>query len=303
MSAFKRLNNSDVVTLPYVANKYWEVTACGLESSGVFVYTGKKMSGSFFPQEEYAHNGEYERLVYDNINHLFYQEFSGSFLDPTSNLSGNSYQTATQYRASGSYYDYTSVGYMVKDFPKNYGNEIKVLGISPALYGTSINPGSFQISASAYYLIDDGNGNLYETKGANSGSLVGNIFYKHGLAVITHQDYQQAFPVPPSAVDDQYSFDKSFTPKLTYPLINDNSRGWTILTGSLEISGSDASMFTVIGDGSILFTSATPGKYETHYRYKSKDPSGSCELYSNYAALRVDVKVPDCYFEIKAEII
>ncbi len=303
MSAFKRLNNSDVVTLPYIANKYWEFTACGSQNSGLRFYTGKKMSGSFSPSTEFAYGGEYERLVYDNINHLYYQEYSGSLLDDSSNLLGNNYQTATEYRPSGSYYNYTPEGYMVKDFPVEYGNEIKVIGVSPLVYGTSLNPGTFEISASSYHFIDDGRGNIYDSFGSNSGSLVGNIFYKHGIVVVTHQDYQNAFPIPPSAVDDHYSFKKSVSPKVTYPLLNDDARNWTIITGSIELSGSYASMFSASLNGSVTFSGSNPGTYPVYYRYKSKSPDNNCELYSNYATLTVNVKSPDCYFEIVAELV
>jgi hypothetical protein len=44
------------------------------------------------------------------------------------------------------------------------------------------------LSSSAYNIVDDGDGNLYD-----SSSLVGNIVYSHGLAVITNQLYQNIF--------------------------------------------------------------------------------------------------------------
>lgn len=88
MSAFKRINKSDVVTLPYVANKTWRVSSSDLSANGIYVYTGKKYTGTFNPNIELTSNGEYQRLVYDSINHLFinpiqdqlFQQFKGSHL-------------------------------------------------------------------------------------------------------------------------------------------------------------------------------------------------------------------------------
>ena len=148
MSAYKRLNNSDVILLPYVANKLWEYNSCSLSGSGVYVFTGKKMSGSFEPSKELKFNGRYERLVYDSINHLYYQEYSGSLLDNHSNLAGTRYSSSTNIRPSASYHDYTKVGYMFKDFPESYGSEIKVISISKDLAGLAVHPGSINISSS-----------------------------------------------------------------------------------------------------------------------------------------------------------
>ena len=301
MSAYKRLNSSDAVVLPYEANKKWESTACGLSSLGILVYTGKKMTGSFDSKKEYKHSGEYERLIYDQINHLYYQEFSGSYLDNTSNLVGNSYENSSIYRASGSYYNTNIGGEMVKDFPKEVGQEIKVIRIPNTLAGTGMMPDTLEISASSYHFVDDSKGNLYDISGSASGSLVGNIFYKQSLLVITNQSYQDIFPVPPSAVDDYYSFKKTTPNKKTYPLLNDSARNWTTLTGSIELSGSNSSYFTVNGDGSVSFNLSESGHFPVYYRYSAKSPDNGCVLESNYALLDVFIKFPDCNFEITVE--
>lgn len=299
MSSFKRLNNSDVVELPYIANKVWNYTACEINNTEIVVYTGKKMSGSFSPTEELKFGGQYERLIYDSVNHLFYQEYSGSILDNTSNLISNNYHSASIYRASSSYENYTQIGYMYKNFPTGSGQEIKVLSISKDIYGTSINPGSFEISASSFYLIDDRKGNIYDISGSIN-LLVGNIFYKHGIAVITHQNYQSIFPVLPYAKDDFYEFKKSTTPKVVYPLANDNAKYYTIDPTSIVLSGSNSSMYTVNPNGSLTFSGSVPGDYPVYYRFTSTSSIG-CTLQSNYGTLTVRIKEPQCYFNVIVE--
>lgn len=293
MSSFKRLNNADVVSLPYIANKLWEFTSCGLNTAGVAVLSGKKMSGSFNPDTEFKYGGQYERLVYSSVNHLFYQEFSGSFIDAHSNLTSNNYESASIYRRSGSYENYTPIGYMYKSFPTGSGEEIKVLSIPTDLYSTKVQPGSFYISASSFYLIDDKKGNIYDISGSTN-THVGNIFYQHGLAIITNQSYQSVFPVPPYAADDYYEFKKSASPKTLYPLSNDSSKYWTTLTSSIVLSGSNSSMYTIVGNGSLTFSGSTPGEYPVYYKYSSLSPDSSCTLDSNYAKITVKVKQPVC---------
>jgi hypothetical protein len=45
---------------------------------------------------------------------------------------------------------------------------------------------------------------------------VGNIFYAHGLAVITNQDYQSIFPLPPVAINNIVTFSTTSTPKRVF---------------------------------------------------------------------------------------
>lgn len=73
MSAYKRLYKSDVVDIPYVANKEWTISACDLSSYGIRVYNGVKTDGLFDSANSEKTNNEYDRFVYDSINHLYFQ--------------------------------------------------------------------------------------------------------------------------------------------------------------------------------------------------------------------------------------
>lgn len=184
MSAFKNINRSDVVTVPYVANKNWSISSSLFNTYDIKLLSGKKATGSFDPLNEEIYNDEYQRLVFDSINHYFYQSYSGSLISTQSRMFTTHFFDESPYRPSGSYYDYGIAGYTHKDFPTSSNAEIKVISIGRSIVGESIKPGSLSITGS-YNLTDDGGGNLYDNV-----NLVGNIFYKHGLAIITNHVYQ-----------------------------------------------------------------------------------------------------------------
>jgi hypothetical protein len=191
MSAFKRINKSDIVTLPYVANKQWNFTSGDINSSSIYIYTGQKISGIFHPDTEpLTYNNQYQRLVYDSVNQQFYQAFSGSLIDDTRLLQSNLYESASIYGATSSYDNSHNISYDVSYFPEDEGSTIQVIKIPTSIYGEAVNPNTFNISASTYNISDDGYGNL---KDSVSASYVGNIFYEHGVAVITNPYYQSYF--------------------------------------------------------------------------------------------------------------
>jgi len=295
MSSYKRLYKSDVVSIPYIANKEWTISSCDLNSYGIRVLNGVKTDTTFdYSNDEKTYN-EYDRFVYDSINHLYYQYFSGSLLDNTSNLESNYYEDASIYRASGSYFDYTPVGYMIKTLPTASGAEIKVLSVSKEVYGQSIKELSFNISTSLYNLQDDGKGNIFDLA-TNPYTLVGNIFYGQGVAVVSHQDYQTIFLLAPYAKDDTFTISPADVPYSINPTANDDLRGLTLSTGSLVLSGGDASFFTNLGNGTLSFTQATPGTYETSYQFLATTTTSSCTFPSNFAKITVNVQRPLCGF-------
>jgi hypothetical protein len=299
MSAYKRLYKSDVSNIPYVANKTWDIGVCDLESYGIRVLNGIKTGSIFDYTNDIKTNNEYDRLVYDSINHLYYQYYSGSYLDNSSNLASLNYVSASIYRPSASYEDYTPQGYMIKDFPTGSNAVIKVLSISKDIYGNSLKKLSFNISSSYINLQDDGKGNIYDTL-TNPDTLVGNLFYEHGISVITHPDYQSIFPIPPYAKDDYKKFLRADSPKTISPLANDNNRGWTTVAASLELSGSDVAYFTNNGDGTVTLNTSVIGKYITHYRYSTTSGTSACTLKSNYAKIEAEITKPLCKFIVYA---
>ena len=75
MSAFKKLSKSDVTVAPYAANKQWNLNYCSYPTSSEYItiYKGTNVTGSFSHEADPVTEGQYERLVYQQINHLFYQ--------------------------------------------------------------------------------------------------------------------------------------------------------------------------------------------------------------------------------------
>jgi hypothetical protein len=128
----------------------------------------------------------------------------------------NTYASASQQHPTGSYFNYNTNPLLIKHFPTGSNEEIEIFSINQNIYGSKILPTSFKISGSGYNVLDDGNGNLYDITQAQNqyidlnwitlnytltGSLtepgvflVGNIFYAHGLVIITNQNYIDVLP-------------------------------------------------------------------------------------------------------------
>lgn len=118
-----------------------------------------------------------EMNVYRLVKQLYYQVSitgslgSASFFDPM--------WQSTAASASGVE--------TVYKFPTNDSSSILVLCVPSSQFGENFGRTTFVLSSSAYYIKDDGNGNLRDYK--NSGEHVGNLFYAQGIAVITNEDY------------------------------------------------------------------------------------------------------------------
>lgn len=190
MSSFKKLNKSDVTFVPYHANKQWSFSFASFPSStsSLAIYKGTNVTGSFYSGSDPVTNGQFERLIYTEINHLFYQTYSGS-LNTSSLANSLYYESASQQRPTSSYFIYNNNDRLIKNFPTASNSIIRVISVNQNVYGNKVLPNTFALTSSAYDVKDDGYGNLYDGT-----THIGNIFYAHGIAVITNQDYKQMFP-------------------------------------------------------------------------------------------------------------
>ena len=329
MSSFKQLNKSDVTHVAYAANKQWDIPFCIYPSSDEYVtiYKGTNVTGTFDFTMDPVTEGQYERLVYDQINHLFYHSFSGSFLDTSSLANSFLYESASQNYNTASYFIYDENPNIILNFPTASNAGIRVLAVNQDIYGSKLLPYNFLLSSSAYYITDDGNGNLF-----NTGSIhIGNIFYPQGLAVITNQDYQGIFPLPPLAVADIITVKASDYSKTgsASVLANDIARSGIILTGSAMVSGSTEQLSIIELNGnnvprmyattSISSRSAiiegtvttdnikffSEGVYEAYYTVSSSITSdcGNAIIESNKALIRFNVEPADCDFSYEVVFI
>jgi hypothetical protein len=308
MSSFKQLSKSDVTYSPYAANKQWNLSYASYpqNDSYVTIYKGTKLTSIFDSVMDPVTEGQYESLVYDQINHLFYHEFSGSLLNTASLANSIFYVSASEQYATASYFIYDENPKLIKYFPTGANEGIRVLTINQEVYGNKILPYNFVLSSSVYYLTDDGNGNVYD----NNTTHVGNIFYPQGLAVITNQDYQNMFPLPPLAVANIIGVKASDYDKTGSLLSNDIARSGTLITSSVALSGSTEQLSIIKLTGSYNnIASMNPDQYQffdqgTYDAYYTVDAQfDSTVVKSNKGLVRFNVGAPDCVFEIDVRFI
>jgi len=194
MSSFKQLSRSDVTVVANNANKQWNLDFSCFPASSQYltIYKGTNLTSSFSLSSDPTSQGEYERLIYAEINQLFYQSYTAS-LNTASLASSIYYESASQQRPTASYFIFNDNANFTASFPSGANETIRVIAINQSVYGNKVLPGSFVLTSSAYNVKDDSYGNLRD-----GSTHIGNIFYAQGLAVITNQDYQLMFPVDSS---------------------------------------------------------------------------------------------------------
>jgi len=210
MSSFKKLIKSDVSVVPYEANKQWTLASASF-SNYLKVYEGSNVIGIFNPSTDpTTADGQYKRLIYSQINQLYYQTYSGS-LNTSSLANSVYYESASQQRPTASYFIYNDKSQLVKHFPTGANETIQVVSVNQNVYGNKILPYTFIISSSVGFVADDGFGNLLTLQGSvesyiangyfnaagyiidntlDANSYIGNIFYAQGTAIITNQSLQ-----------------------------------------------------------------------------------------------------------------
>jgi hypothetical protein len=199
MSAYKQFLASDIIIAPFEVNKlfYYE-GAAALTSSyvGIDRYLGTNITTSNFDLATAPTTGQvstqYQQLVYRSIEELYYSNYlnsSASYGSPVNtasifpgeDIAGDVLVGGTS--SAGRYWNYpqTSLTF-VKSFPTESNAEIAVISIPSKLFGNYIQPGSFRFTSPSGSIYDDGEGNLFFDA---TDTYCGNIFYPHGLAVVT----------------------------------------------------------------------------------------------------------------------
>jgi hypothetical protein len=226
MSSFKKLSKSDVSVVPYEANKQWTLASASF-SNYLRIYEGSNIIGTFNSSTDpITTDGQYKRLIYSQINHLYYQTYSGS-LNTSSLANSVYYESASQQRPTASYFIFNDKPQLIRNFPTGANETIQVISVNQNVYGNKILPFTFIISSSVAFAADDGFGNLVALQGSaalyinngyfnaadyfaeniiNVNSYIGNIFYAQGIAVITSQASQEII-----ASGCQISFKNEYT--------------------------------------------------------------------------------------------
>ena len=250
--SYKTLNSNDITLTSYIANKQWEANSSSLSQNGITIYVGENLpitkNNPFNPIDDtQTSNDEYRRLIFDSIKHLYYENYtSGSLTGQFFNSSSYfNYEQSTLVSGtirnlttttgsnlnpselalydnptSRSLFDKVSTLYDVDTLDPDAGSRVVIISIDKKIYGSGLSPNSVNISGSTYNLQDDGEGNLLDTL-ATSSLYVGNVFYSQGLIVITNQNYLCALGIPPTAVNDYFSYDNT-TPLSTLDILGND---------------------------------------------------------------------------------
>tara|TARA_R100001015_G_C4635346_1_gene204799 strand:+ start:15642 stop:16997 length:1356 start_codon:yes stop_codon:yes gene_type:complete len=172
MSVFKDIPSEDVSITTYLSHKNWEISS-SVASSSYGVLTFLARSGSFGKAENYTAQGTtntyYNKLVWDSINHQFYNphRITPEFLG------------VGQASASGQ----GDLEYLDGFLPNTVTflqESASVLSIPQQLYGDEIKKGSLSLESGSVTLSD------VDGKIMSASIEVGDIFYKRGMVVITH---------------------------------------------------------------------------------------------------------------------
>lgn len=196
---------SDVTTLPikvkYTASYYNDTIA----DNGITISKGVNNPVYTYVKPDNA------TLVYRFARQMYYSNFlTGSF--PVSSSQYDNFMQSTA--ASG------TLEANLRYFPTGNLDEVTVIAIPRTSFGEKISPTTFRlVNSGSFSLYDDGNGNVrdYGTGSLSryidylyhiapdeyynalltfeNTTLVGNIFYSHGIVVITNQDYQSIFDI------------------------------------------------------------------------------------------------------------
>ncbi len=291
---FKRLDPGDISITPFKAYKEFTVTNT---DSGSQVYNFRAISGStsnyntassaggvtVFPSASFFHLPSWFL-----INNLYYKQKSGntkrtlSQINPFDNFGSNS---QNQFR-----FLHTSAS---------------VISIPQTLFGERIRPGSIELTddstASTVLPKDDGDGNIYDNQFSQSyasfksgslengrfdfskltqttGSVVGNIFYDHGVIVITDTGSRYV-DVAQKRGNDGYSlkykatqtiYEHEYTCIIGQNEFNGTSNISATLgrSGSISVSGSDS--WTLFPPGDAKFKSGSyKHSYDAATRYEN----------------------------------
>jgi len=197
MSVFKQFLASDIIVSPLEVNKSFTFTGADqLTGSSVSIdrFLGTNLSGTLFNPTTDPITGQvstqYQRLIYSSIQELYYSNYTNA-----SSSYGAPYATASiipgsdpsgdvlsgSISSAGKYFNYPQTDLtFIKYFSTASNSTVGVISIPSRLYGNYIQPNSFIMTAPSGTITDDGQGNLlYNNR------ICGNIFYPHGIAVIT----------------------------------------------------------------------------------------------------------------------
>lgn len=199
MSAFKQFLAKDIKVVPFTVNKNFTFLHDQFHTSsadigtykfnvGIDRFIGTNETGAFETSNPTTgeFTSQYERTVYHSIKELYYSNYLSSSRGDDANFNIPALDTGSV--ETPSYYNYLSSDISIyRYFPTASESTIGVISIPSKLFGEYIEPKSFNYICSSGSLTDDGEGNLIYSgslAGQND-SIIGNIIYEHGIAILT----------------------------------------------------------------------------------------------------------------------
>lgn len=271
---FKNINPSDFSVKPYVTHKSFTVTDSD-SGSGVFGMSAVSSSGyafdtvtatkTSFGTDVYPYSKSFFSIpTYFQIRHNYYGGTTGT-TSPYQNFCFHS------------------------ESKRNIGTQCTVITIPQKLFGEKVHPKSIKLlddSTSATFDIrDDGRGNLYDfafsssyaansASAINSGSVIGNIFYEHGVMVFTDTGSYQYVGTGKGSDGYQLTFQATHT-NYEYEIVANVNEG--------EYNSSTNISVTKDRSGSMQLTEGTPNMHSM-LPFGDNPTNGTASLQSFYNA-------------------
>lgn len=212
MAAYKQFLSSDVIVTPFEVNKGFSFPASEFTDSDVDIDRFEGVNNTLINNVSPTgnNNDQYKVLIYSSIKGLYYSNFTtssfGSEPVSASILPGETPEGNVLRGPSnpvGRYENYLQSSLTQSRFiPTGSGGRIAAFSIPSRLFGDYIQPDSFiwEDNTNNVTFTDDGEGNLI-----SGSTIVGNIIYPHGMAVITNKDFTMASLVSATNVTCSFS--------------------------------------------------------------------------------------------------
>jgi hypothetical protein len=242
----KRLNTSDVFTIPYEANKLWNLNSSSFSDYNINFELG------IFPTQSNKRDYNRYNLIYKLILANYYPEFY-----PNQSHSTSSYFQTNNLRSDLSTASYSNgllrLGNLKtteKYFPTSTGSFIYVINIPKSLYSEKIIPTTFELEFNGGKLYDDGEYNLrFSSSGFYTQPSASNpIKLNVGTLPQQLQTLRVPDPVDPNSSNLYNIISRnSNTTFTTNPAVYLNSSSFSInyLTSSIE-NGNDLTAYDIL---------------------------------------------------------
>lgn len=228
MSIYKQFLAQDIIITPFKVNKNFSFTgSAALTGSNVGIerLIGTNLTGSFSISDPVTGTQDlYQRLIYNSVKNLYFSNFISSSIGDKADATIIDNGVIIEINNNQPrFYNYLQSTLLPERYlPTGSMEQVGIISIPSTLFGEQIKSKTFLMSCLSGSLFDDGEGRLHLTSDpyvdfnyididyyiSISGSLVGNIIYSHGLAIITDPGYIGSF------INDNnvtLSFDSTYT--------------------------------------------------------------------------------------------